>query len=141
MSHQPPNGALSIAQPDRRAGVARAGFVCGLISASASLLAGLNFLAQYLLIFNYRLHIFADNHFPGGTQPGLTSGEVVLLILAAFPVALVGLSLSILGRRSTSRRRLARAGIILSLIALIPFCILVVVLYMLFSYCSAHSCF
>jgi hypothetical protein len=72
---------------------------------------------------------------------GLSSGEEVLLILGAAPLALAGLALSFRGRRSSSRRRLAIAGMILSLVALVPFAWLLVAIYELTSYCSAHSCF
>jgi hypothetical protein len=74
--------------------------------------------------------------------PGLTyneivsSGEELLLLIAAFPVALVGLMLSIAGRHSTSRRRLALAGTVLSFIAILPLFVALLVVYLSWSRCS-----
>lgn len=142
MSRQPPDEAIppppvpalpvaSATPPDGWAGVALAGFVCGVVSFIASMLAGLD----------YVVAIAAIRYSPGAATPGLSSGEVVLLIVGSFPLALVGLVLSMMGRRSTSRRRLAIAGTVLSLIALVPFAVLAVVLFEFVTYCSAHSCF
>jgi hypothetical protein len=65
----------------------------------------------------------------------------VFLIVGALPVALVGLILSFLGRHSTSRRWLAVAGVAFSVLALVPFVVLLVVLAQLYSYCHTHGCY
>jgi hypothetical protein len=78
---------------DWGAGLAIAGFLCGLGSIIALILA---------FIFGV------------GAVPGFSSSEGALLLVATFPVALVGIILSYLGRQSTSRRGLASAGMILS---------------------------
>ncbi len=116
--------------PDREARAALAGFLCGLGSFIASVLASLNFSAGLFLTF------FVSS----GAEPGLSIGEVVLLLIVAFPVALVGLVLSVRGRHSTSRRRLARAGMIFSFLALVPFLVVLVVVSLTWTYCSIHSC-
>jgi hypothetical protein len=61
--------------------------------------------------------------------PGATSGEGMLLFTAAFLVAVVGFSLSLSGRRSTSRRRFAVSGMLLSALVVVCFCLTVVLLY------------
>jgi ABC-type sulfate transport system permease component len=119
-----------VTSPDRDASVALAGFLCGLCSFIASAVASLNFIAGLFLTFIGR----------SGAEPGLSIGEVVVLLIAAFPVALVGLILSVRGRHSSSRRRLARSGMIFSCLALVPFFVAVVALSLTVSYCSMHSC-
>ncbi|HLJ81905.1 MAG TPA: hypothetical protein VKT52_10495 [Ktedonobacterales bacterium] len=117
MSSQPPHGAadnLPRAQP-RGDGLVRAGFVCGLISLTAALLGGL---------------------FASGVVSDLTSGEGMLLLVGALPVALVGLLLSGAGYSSTSRRRLARAGIAFSLIVVSLFLLALLVVYLSWSACQ-----
>lgn len=127
MSRQPPYGSapnpplpplspeVPTAQPDRGAGLALAGFLCSLTSLIAAVLAGI---------------------FASGAVAGLTSGEGVLLLVAAFPVALVGLILSVLGRHSTSRRGLAIAGAVLSPIFLVFLFVAVLVIYLSWTSCS-----
>jgi hypothetical protein len=105
-----------MAAPDRGARRAVAGFACGLGSLLAALLAG--FLAS-------------------GAVPAGTSGEGVLLLLAALPVALVGLVLSFQGRRSTSRWAWALVGVFLSGIVVGGFVLTMVLLYV--SWSSCHS--
>jgi hypothetical protein len=116
--------------PDRDASVALAGFLCGLSSFIISAPASLSYIGGMFLIF------FGS----GGAERGLSLGEVVVLLLAAFPVALVGLILSVRGRHSNSRRRLARAGMILSSLALLPFFVALVVLSLTLAYCSMRAC-
>jgi hypothetical protein len=142
MGHQPPSGsppmppepppspAVPLPAPDPVARLALAGFLCGLGSFIASMLASLNVIAGLFLTF------FVSS----GAEPGLSLSEVLLLLIAAFPVALVGLILSVRGRHSTTRHRLARAGIIFSCIALLPFVVAIVVVFQTLSYCSIHSC-
>jgi hypothetical protein len=65
----------------------------------------------------------------------------VLLIIGTLPVALAGLLLSFFQRRSTSRRWLAIAGMLFSVLAVVPFVVLSVALAQLYSYCHAHSCY
>jgi hypothetical protein len=121
-----------VTSPDRGARLALSGFLWGLVGCIVSMLASLNFLAG-LFLYNF----FVTHQ--GGIQP-LSISEVLLLLVVAFPAAVVGLILSVRGRHSTSRRRLARAGMIFSFIALIPFVVALVVLTITFSYCSMHSC-
>ena len=97
----PQQPGVPTTQPDRGAGPALAGFLCGLVSFSA--------LVVGVLVI-------------GGAVPGVTGdaiGAGVVLIVAAFPVALVGLILSIRGRHSLSRRWLAIAGMVLSVLVLV----------------------
>lgn len=108
-----------MAQPDRGARLALAVFLCGLISLLAAILGSL---------------------FGLNTVLAFSSGEGVLLILGAVPVALVGLFLSFWGLHSRARRRLAMTGMALSFLALVPFGVLLVVFYEFMSYCSAHQC-
>jgi hypothetical protein len=97
-----------MAQPDTGARLALAGFLCGLASLIAAMLGSLS--------------LFYDGQ---NTISAFSSGEGVLLILAAVPVALVGLILSLWGRHSRARRRLAMTGVALSFIALVPFGVLI----------------
>jgi hypothetical protein len=131
MNSQPPQGTAPTAHAAPGARLARAGFLCGLISFIVAFGAGL----EYLIATAY------SRHTPGASTPGPTSGEIVLLILGAAPVALVGLVLSLAGHPFTARRGLARAGLVLSLCALVPVAVLMVVFIQLYIYCSAHGCF
>jgi hypothetical protein len=99
-------------------GYARAGFVCGLVSFSAALIAGL---------------------LASGVVPGGTSGEGMLLLIAATLVALVGLLASAAGLRSRSRRQMAIAGMILALIPMAFLALALLVIYLSWSRC-APSC-
>jgi hypothetical protein len=103
---------------DRAAGLAVAGFVCGLLSVMASLLAAL---------------------LASGALPGGTSGEGLLVLIAAGAVAFVGLPLSFLGRHSTSRRRWALPGMVFSALTLILLALVLVMTYLSWSTC-ANSC-
>src|SRR5262249_30886459 len=120
-----PPGVVSRAQPDRGATLALVGFWCALVSFVASLAAS----------------VLAGSQGPIGTTPllwslgpalqrlhdvvvpGATSGEAMLLFTAACPVALVGFSRSFLGRHSSSKRRLAISGMLLSSIVVLCFCL------------------
>ena len=108
--------------------MAHTGFLLGLICAIVSILAGLNFLVSFA----------AALYLPSLTVPSLSSGEVILLLLAVCPVALVGLALSILGWRSTTRNRQAVAGVALCSLALLPIAVGILVIYLSWSQC--HSC-
>lgn len=64
-------------------------------------------------------------------------------LLFELPVALgalVGLGLSGLGSHSRSRRRWAITGMVLSITALVPFLVLMVLFVMGVVYCNAHDC-
>jgi hypothetical protein len=71
---------------------------------------------------------------------GFSGGEGVWLITGVVPVALVGLMLSVRGRHSSSRRWLVIAGVVLSVLALVPFLVSMGVLIVFYLYCSAHLC-
>ncbi len=55
--------------------------------------------------------------------PGRNSGKGALLFVTALPLAYVGLILSFLGRKSTSRRGLAIAGLVFSLVFFAVLCL------------------
>jgi hypothetical protein len=99
-------------------GPALAGFVCGLASVGAALLAGLLAVAAI---------------------PGGSSGEALLLLLGMVPVAVAGLALSIRGRHAPTRRGLARAGIALSATPLGLFALVAVLVILSWVRC-APSC-
>ena len=135
MSSPPPSGSDSnippppqppgvpTTRPDRGAGVALAGFLCGLVSFSA--------LVVGVLVISGRV--------PGVTGDALGAG--VVLVVAEFPVALVGLILSIRGRHSTSRRRLASAGWLLSVLALVPSLLYIVEIFVfIFTFKCSQPC-
>ncbi len=128
MNRQSSPGTFSEATSafDWRAGVARAGFLCGLISAIVTVLAAFSFLFS---LFFYPL---------SQELPVLSSGEVVLLLIAMTPVALIGLVLSASGWRSTTRHRQAVAGVALSAFALVPFVIAVLVIAISWTACQPH---
>ena len=138
MSSPPPSGhdpnhpappqqpGVPTAQPDRGAGLALAGFLCGLISFIVVMAA---FLSYYI----------AARYVTSAALRFLTL--YVSLILAAFPVALAGLILSFRGRHSRARRRLAIVGMALSLLAMVPFVYQVVAIILGAVYCSSHQCF
>lgn len=118
MGSQPSHGAIPndpAPARSRGGGPARAGFLCGLTSLAIALVAGV---------------------FASGAVPGLTSGEGMLLLLASLPVALAGLLLSALGLRTPARRRQALTGITVSLLALLPFLLGVLVIYLSWSRCQ-----
>lgn len=127
MSGSPPNGTTpgapvpprptSVAQSDHGAGKALAGLIC----AVASILATLTGAA-----------------FAAGFVPDRTSGEGLLVMLGAFVLALVGLFLSLAGRHSTSRRRHAVTGIVLSCIGLAPFVLAITVTAIGWIRCAPH---
>jgi hypothetical protein len=101
---------MPMVQPDQGAGLAIAGFYCGLGSVVAPILA----------------IILAVVHVPA---------LPTLLFLAAIPAAIVGVILSAMGRKSTSRGGLAIAGLILSIVALVLFLLFIVlVIVALFVY-------
>jgi hypothetical protein len=104
----PPRPGASMAQPDRGARLALAGFLCGLASLIAAMLGSLS-----LFVLN-TISAFSNG------------GVLVFLIPAAVPVALVGLILSYWGLHSRARRRLAMTGMALSFIALVPCGVLIV---------------
>ncbi len=118
------------AQPDRGAGPALAGFLCALVSVVASLVAlvlagDVNLFSNAPLVWRLgpalqRLH--------DAVVPGATSGEGMLLFTAASLVAVVGFSLSLGGRRSTSRRSLAVSGMLLSALVVVCFSVILVLL-------------
>jgi hypothetical protein len=114
-----------IPQRDRGAGAALAGFVCGLASCAASLLAAAIFALSMVSTFAGR-----------GQGPGPSLSVLLLLLIAACPVALVGLILAIAGWRSVTRRRMARAGVILSFIALLPFILAIVIVVIGWARCA-----
>jgi hypothetical protein len=119
---------------DPGARLALGGFLWGLCGFIVSMFASLNFLAE-LFLPNYLV-----TH-QGGVQPlsiGVVASELGLL--AAFLAAVAGLSRSVRGRHSASRRRLARAGMLFSCLALLPFGVALVVLTVTASYCSAQLC-
>lgn len=136
MSSLPPSGSdpnippppeqpgVPTAQPDRGARLALAGFLCGLTSLFATMLG-----------------IFPPLFFAYNAVPGHIGGERGLLILAACPVALAGLILSVQGRHSMSRRRLAIAELVLSVLALVFVLLFTVVRAAFYLQCSTHSCF
>ena len=106
--------------PGPRSGLARAGFICGLISFLAGLLAA-------LLTFGY---------IPGGS-----SGEaMLLLIFIVLPLSLVGLVLLFSGRRSASKRGLVSAGIAVAAVALLGTCFVLVAVAIAWSSCFSHPC-
>jgi len=109
---------------DVRGGLARAGYICGLISGVVTVFAALNFLVP-LLFYSVVQNL-----------PLLSSSEVVLLLIAMVPVALIGLVLSVRGWRSTTRHRQAVAGVALSAFALVPFLVAVVVIYISWTACQ-----
>ena len=104
----------------------------GLGSCIVSLVAALNFLAG-LFFYTY----FATHQ--SGVQP-LSASVILLLALIALPAAVAGLVLSLGGHHSPARRGLARAGIIFSLMGLLPFLVALVVLSVTAAYCSTHLC-
>ena len=63
-----------------------------------------------------------------------------LLLVVAFPAALIGLTRCVRALHSQSHRQLARAGIVFSVLALLPLLVAVVVLSMTAAYCSTHQC-
>jgi len=125
VNQQSPPGAPSGAASslDKTASSARSGFVFGLISAVVTLFASLNFLVP--LFFYSRVQ----------NLPILSSGEVVLLLIAMTPVAMIGLALSLAGWRSTTRQRQAVAGVALSVFALVPFFLAVIVIIISWTAC------
>ncbi|HEX5441941.1 MAG TPA: hypothetical protein VFW76_13715 [Ktedonobacterales bacterium] len=114
-----------IPQRDPCASAALAGFLCGLASCAASLFAAAIFALSLLTTFMGR-----------GQGPGPSLSVLLLLLIAACPVALVGLILSIAGWRSVSRHGRARAGAILSFIALLPFILAIVIVIVSWSRCA-----
>jgi hypothetical protein len=68
----------------------------------------------------------------------LSSGEVVLLLIAMIAVALIGMVRSVSGWRSITRHRQAVAGVALSAFALVPFFTAVVVIYISWTACQPH---
>lgn len=108
---------------DRNAGLARSGFVFGLISAVITLFASLNFLFS-LFFYDVSLRL-----------PVLSSGEVVLLLIAMTPVAMIGMTLSVSGWRSITRHRQAVAGVAFSAFALVPFLLAVLVIIISWTAC------
>lgn len=109
---------------DSNAGLARSGFVFGLISAAVTLFASLNFLFS---LFFYDLSL---------KLPVLSSGEVVLLLIAMTPVAMIGMTLSVAGWRSTTRHRQAVAGAAFSAFALAPFVLAILVIIISWTACQ-----
>jgi hypothetical protein len=101
--------------PDQGRGLALAGFWCGLGAFIASVLAGISATSGV---------------------PGMSSGEGLLLAIAALPLALAGVILSFLGRKSTSRRGLAIAGLVFSLLFIGLFCLGAAVIEVSWSLCS-----
>ena len=93
MREQPPDVRTAAVPSARGEGQALAGFVCGLVSVGASLLAGL----------------LAIKAIPGGS-----SGEALLLLLGMVPVEVAGFALSIWGCHAPSRRGLADYRIVAS---------------------------
>jgi hypothetical protein len=118
MREQSPDVRTAAVPSARGEGQALAGFVCGLVSVGASLLAGL----------------LAIEAIPGGS-----SGEALLLLLGMVPVEVAGFALSIWGCHAPSRRGLARTGIVLSATPLVLF-VLVVFLVILSWVRCAPSC-
>lgn len=114
-----------VPQRDRGAGAALVGFVCGLASCAASLLAAAIFALWLFTTFTGR-----------GQGSGPSLSVLLLLLIAACPVALVGLILSIAGWRSVTRRRMARAGVIFSIIALLPFILAIAIVILSWSRCA-----
>ncbi len=96
---QPPR--VPTTRPDRGVGLALAGFLLSLAAFIAALLVTLVALFEYDAV------------------PGFSGVEGAWLLVATFPVALVGLTLSALGRHSTSRRGLAITGVVLSVLTLV----------------------
>lgn len=118
------SGAASSLDPN--AGSARSGFIFGLISSVVTLFASLNFLfALFFFDVSQRL-------------PVLSSGEVVLLLIAMTPVAMIGLFVSAAGWRSTTRHRQAVAGVALSVFALVPFFMAILVIVVSWTACQPH---
>jgi hypothetical protein len=113
-----PRENVALASSDQGSGKAFAGFLCGLGSLSAALLAGL---------------------FISGALPGRSISEGLLLLIATIPLALIGFGLSVRGRHSRSRRRLALAGIILSCVPLTFFAIAALAVILGWTLC-APSC-
>lgn len=132
-----PSPEMPTIVPDRSARLALTGFLCGLVSFVASMLASFNYFANQLLRNNIQL---VHDNILSTIRPSMSEGEVVLLLMAAFPVALVGLILGVQGRHATSRRWLALTGMIFSVITLIAFSYALVELYLAWSPCFTHSC-
>ena len=127
----PSSPVVARARPDRGATPAIAGFLCSLVSFGASLAAMV--LAGYQVPFGntpllWRL-VPVLQWLHDVLVPDTTSGEAMLLFTAAFPVALVGFGLSLLGRHSSSQRWLAISGMLLSSIVVLCFIVIVVILY------------
>jgi hypothetical protein len=106
----PAGAAAPASSADRWAGIALIGLLCSLISCGASLYPVGYYLISVVLIST-------------GTAPAKlpNAGSAIVALIASVPIALLGLLLSGAGRRSTSRRRWARAGVVLALVALLPF--------------------
>lgn len=126
---------VSRAQPDRGATPAIVGFLCALVSFVASLAASVLAGGQgpfsdtpLLWRLGPALHRLHDV-----VVPDTTDGEAMLLFTAACLVALVGFSLSLLGRHSSSQRRLAISGMLLSSIVVLCFSLILVYLYVRWS--------
>lgn len=117
MRYQAPEAHPGAARPTRGDRLALAGFVCGLVSLGAGLLAGL----------------LAIQAIPDGS-----SGEALLLLIAMVPVEVVGLALSILGRHAPSRRGLARAGMVLTATPLVLFVLVVILVILSWVRCAPH---
>jgi hypothetical protein len=123
-----------------RAGIAIAGFVCGLVSFLVSLAFSVNYVVLVYQIENYGQEVGlprVETQLWGGIFPVV----VVALQLATVPVGLVGVVLGVLGWRSLSRRWLARTGVLLSILALVPAAVLITAFIVIIHDCSLNSCF
>lgn len=127
-------GAGSSSGRASRAGIAVAGFVCGLVSFAIALAFTLNYAAFFVLppSLGARLNEFESR--------GHFIIVVVAIQLATVPLALGGVILGVLGLRSLSRRWMARIGVALSIIALLPSAVLITVIIVTLQYCSLHQC-
>jgi MFS family permease len=126
----PQQPGVPMPQRDRGAGFALAGFLCGLASFGASVVGSV-----FLVTGAY-----------GGprlTAPDLSPDDRLWVIVFAFvfglPVALgalVGGFLCDLGSYSTSRRRLAKVGMVLCALTLVPFIVTIGLFVKLVWYCN-----